>query len=658
MRSKSRVKWVIEGGANTALFHANLRIRKSQNNINELENADGNLVTTQDQIVDTLVSYYQKKFEEKQVDFVDELFEEIPKFLTDEDNMFLDAIPSQEEIKDAVFGMDANSAPGPDGFPGSFYRFAWAGNVGIKVDISQAYDTLSWRFLFEVPRRFGFSEIGIQWLKKIFESARIFVLINGGPCGFFGVGRVLRQGDPLSPIMFVLEVEVLSRNISKLVQVSKLQPMVNRGGWQPTHLMFADDIFIFCNGHKKTLENLTELLYKYQISSGQEVNKAKSKCFVGGVSTLRQNNIAEKMQMELSSFQDKYLGVILTQGIVKRHQVWGIVKMMQKMLAGWMGKLLAFSARLTLVIPSVKKLVTVKWDEVNSPVEEGGLGLRILEVINKALLMKLLWKIENEDVEWTLFMRSKYKDKNGEWIKYHKHSTIWPGLKWVISEVQEGSRWIVGDGENISVWRDKWIKDYALIERHLVDEYIMQNGTMRVKDLIHNGEWCVPAKLLQYFDASELPVLMGGKDRKIWAKDKIGNFTVSNAAQMIRKKYFIKAWAHQVWQPCIHPYTSTNLWKILRGSCATEESVRKKGFSTVSKCYLCGKAQDTMEHILWHCEFSENVWHWLCGIFHCSCPQSFDEILNFTKGKSPAVKEVWFICAFNVMVDCGLQEIM
>ncbi|XP_026443894.1 uncharacterized protein LOC113344038 [Papaver somniferum] len=58
-----------------------------------------------------------------------------------------------------------------------------------------------------------------------------------------------------------------------------------------------------------------------------------------------------------------------------------------------------------------------------------------------------------------------------------------------------------------------------------------------------------------------------------------------------------------------------------------------------------------MEHILWHCEFSETVWHWLSGIFHCPSPINFDEILSFAKRKSPAIKEVWYICAFNVMVE-------
>ncbi|XP_026416405.1 uncharacterized protein LOC113311822 [Papaver somniferum] len=58
-----------------------------------------------------------------------------------------------------------------------------------------------------------------------------------------------------------------------------------------------------------------------------------------------------------------------------------------------------------------------------------------------------------------------------------------------------------------------------------------------------------------------------------------------------------------------------------------------------------------MEHILWQCDFSEAIWHWLCGVFKCSCPRSFDEVLSLAKSKSPAVKEVWYICAFNIMVE-------
>ncbi|XP_026378818.1 uncharacterized protein LOC113273289 [Papaver somniferum] len=70
------------------------------------------------------------------------------------------------------------------------------GNVGIKLDISQAYDTVSWEFLIKVIRKYGFSSAWCEWLITLFRSARISVMVNGGPCGFFQVERGLRQGDP------------------------------------------------------------------------------------------------------------------------------------------------------------------------------------------------------------------------------------------------------------------------------------------------------------------------------------------------------------------------------------------------------------------------------------------------------------------------------
>ncbi|XP_026444247.1 uncharacterized protein LOC113344515 [Papaver somniferum] len=98
MRAKAIIKWVKEGGANTTFFHTTMKIRKSCNNISELEDEAGNRVTSQDQISDILVSHYKKKFERKSVVFEDELFEAIPKILNEDDNTYLDAIPSQEEI--------------------------------------------------------------------------------------------------------------------------------------------------------------------------------------------------------------------------------------------------------------------------------------------------------------------------------------------------------------------------------------------------------------------------------------------------------------------------------------------------------------------------------------------------------------------------------
>ncbi|XP_026383730.1 uncharacterized protein LOC113279243 [Papaver somniferum] len=158
------------------------------------------------------------------------------------------------------------------------------GNVGLELDISQAYDSVSWKFLFKVLQKFGFSQNWCEWIHVLFKSARIYVMLNDGPKGFFSVGRGLRQGDSLSPILFIIMEEILSRNITKMVNCGQIIPMVTRGGIHPTHLMFADDVFIFMNGGKKFITNILKLLEDYQRSSGQVINKLKSKLFIDGTS--------------------------------------------------------------------------------------------------------------------------------------------------------------------------------------------------------------------------------------------------------------------------------------------------------------------------------------------------------------------------------------
>ncbi|XP_026410495.1 uncharacterized protein LOC113305697 [Papaver somniferum] len=225
------------------------------------------------------------------------------------------------------------------------------GNVGLKLDITHAYDSLSWDFLFQVIYTFGFSAKFIQWLLVLFQSSRISVMVNGGLAGFFPIGRSLKQDK---------------RNIGKLIK----------------------------------------LLKDYQQSSGQIVSMEKSKCFVGGTSEARKNLIAEYCGMSLSKFPDKYLGVNLVPGKIKSSHVWECVEALQSKMPGWMGKMLSFQERLILVKhvlcsipiynmsvykwprkvllacdriirnflwsgdPSKKKLLTVKWEEVNAPFAE------------------------------------------------------------------------------------------------------------------------------------------------------------------------------------------------------------------------------------------------------------------------------------------------
>ncbi|XP_026429938.1 uncharacterized protein LOC113326415 [Papaver somniferum] len=137
--------------------------------------------------------------------------------------------------------------------------------------------------LSRVMRNFGLSEKGIKWIHTLLQCARISVLPNGGPVGYFKVGRGLRQGDPLSPLLFVIADDILSRTLSRMIQERTIQTMVLRNGVRPSHILFEDDIFLFCNGDKRNIRKLLNFLRDYKMSSGQRVNFEKIKCFIGGL---------------------------------------------------------------------------------------------------------------------------------------------------------------------------------------------------------------------------------------------------------------------------------------------------------------------------------------------------------------------------------------
>ncbi|XP_026459123.1 uncharacterized protein LOC113359755 [Papaver somniferum] len=134
IQQKSRVRWLKEGAFNTIFFHVNFKVRQAKNVIMELEQPNGSIVANQVEIANVLISYFEDKFRYQEVTYSPDFFQDIPKIVTEEDNLFLDAIPIEEEVKKAVFELDPDSSPGPDGFAGcipiyNMYVYRWPQKV-------------------------------------------------------------------------------------------------------------------------------------------------------------------------------------------------------------------------------------------------------------------------------------------------------------------------------------------------------------------------------------------------------------------------------------------------------------------------------------------------------------------------------------------------
>ena len=140
-----------------------------------------------------------------------------------------------------------------------------------KLDVEKAYDHVCWKFLLYLLQRCGFSVRWRNWINFCISTARFSILVNGCPRGFFPSSRRLRQGDPLSPLLFVIVMEALSRLLDRAVReglFSGFSVGTSAGNsLMLSHLLFADDTLIFCDANPIKLEHLRSVFLSFEAVS-------------------------------------------------------------------------------------------------------------------------------------------------------------------------------------------------------------------------------------------------------------------------------------------------------------------------------------------------------------------------------------------------------
>lgn len=147
--------------------------------------------------------------------------------------------------------------------------------MAVKTDMSKAYDRVEWSFMEHLLLKMGFCKIWVSRIMKCISSVQYKVLLNGHPKGSIVPERGLRQGDPLSPYLFILSTEALTANITKQEREKKLTDLkVSRGSPAISRLLFVDDTLFFL---RKSAECgvILNLLKDYEAVSGQLINFEK-----------------------------------------------------------------------------------------------------------------------------------------------------------------------------------------------------------------------------------------------------------------------------------------------------------------------------------------------------------------------------------------------
>nr|GEU51236.1 RNA-directed DNA polymerase, eukaryota [Tanacetum cinerariifolium] len=183
------------------------------------------------------------------------------------------------------------------------------GNLMIfKVDFEKAFDSVSWKYLDFVLARMGFGESWRSWIRACLYSARTLVLVNDSPMPEFSLGRGLRQGDSLSPFLFILIMEGLHLTLVAATRSQNIQG-VTIGETNFSHFFFADDVVIRTEWGRNDLECITNSLHSFYLASGLKLNISKSNLYGIGVSEDDLQDMTQVTGCQVGSFPFTYLGL-------------------------------------------------------------------------------------------------------------------------------------------------------------------------------------------------------------------------------------------------------------------------------------------------------------------------------------------------------------
>ena len=154
------------------------------------------------------------------------------------------------------------------------------GFMALKLDMSKAYDRVEWVFFKNILLRLGFQHSWVDLIMECVSTVSYFILVNGEPEGMIHPSRGLRQGDPLSPYLFLFCAEGLNAILRKAATTGEIEGFsLCRRGPKIAHLFFANDCLLLCRSNLAECEKIKELLAVYEATSGQMVNKDKTTLF-------------------------------------------------------------------------------------------------------------------------------------------------------------------------------------------------------------------------------------------------------------------------------------------------------------------------------------------------------------------------------------------
>ncbi|CAM8945788.1 unnamed protein product [Rhodiola kirilowii] len=447
-----------------------------------------------------------------------------------------------------------------------------------KIDLRKAYDSIDLKFITAMLENLNFPRKFIAWMVMCIQSTSYSIMINGEMVDFFEGKRGLRQGDPLSPFLFTIAMEYLSRLLLSLNKAEGFyyHPKCHR--IKLTHIMFADDLILFSSGRNSAIEAIKEVVFKFLESSGLSINAQKSSLFTGGMDEAKVVWVEELFGVKSSPLPVKYLGLPLTTKNLSRKDCEILIQKITSRLDCWSNRFLSRAGRKVLVSSVLQSMIfywarvcllpktiihevnaicarflwrgncdkegghLVKWADVCRVKEEGGLGLKNLECMNYAMVIGQLWGNKGR--------------RSGMWFE------------WLDKYWNKGKHWWEEGVNSSSSWVLKRMTQCKSIGLNCV--------TIENNAITWNGE---------------------GE-----------GFEVKDTYNSIIDHKEEVQWHKMVWNCYNSPRDSLNAWLVVQNKLMTRDRLSQWGMQGDNSCIMCEAAVESRNHLFFECRFSKEVW--------------------------------------------------
>lgn len=528
-----------------------------------------------------------------------------------------------------------------------------------------------------------FSHRWVDWIMSCVTSVNYQVKFNGTPLDSFSPSRGLRQGDPLSPFLFLFVADGLFTLLQSEVNNWNIDPVKIRRAPGVSHLLFADDSLLFFKAQGDQAIKLKKVLDIYATSTGQLINPSECSIWFGDSCPLAQRlEVRNILEVTQESFETKYLGLPTPDGRMSRGRFESLQARLAKCLVEWDDNHKSQAAKEVLIkvvaqaipvyVMSVfklpyslcdeltkmtrrywwgaeegkKKTHWIAWDIMMRPKSFGGMGFRDMRLFNQALLAKQAWRlIQYPDTLCAQILKAKYFP-NGSLIDTvftGNGSSTWHAIEYRLKLLKLGVIWRVGNGSQIRTWRDPWIpRDASLFP-------ISEQGRCRfrwVADLLlPDGSWN-EQRVRQYFVHEDVKEILkirtsnrNESDFLAWHPEKSGVFTVKSAYRLglnlnmqandigatSSKPDGERPCWNTVWNSPVPPKVKTLVWKVCRNAIATQINMKKRGFVATELCQICGTEGEDTFHVFMRFPHARQLWSAMSEVW--SLPE-FKQVKN------------------------------